>query len=166
MQTPHNPVSSAGATLRTRGCSPTRLSCSRMCAQAVILCGRGCGLTQGCSLQPYVCRRARRRDARVHGKPLLPRGAQPRDDASPRCGKLHPRGGGPLLPLVALQPMRARGCRRMHRGCDPAYRKPHPLRTRWPHCAASSRCATCRCERPGPPTPRRAGVAASSALLR
>ena len=56
-----------------------------VCAQAAISCGRGYGLTQGCNA--YVCRRARRRDARVHGKPLLPRGAQPRDDHGPRCGK-------------------------------------------------------------------------------
>ena len=66
----------------------------------------------------------------------------------------------------ALQPRRARGCHWLHGRPQPCASEPHPVRTRWPRCAASLRCASCRCKWRGPPTPRRAGVAPSYAWPR
>ena len=196
---------------------PKRPRCSRMRPGCHRVCGRGCGPTQGCSLQPNAglqpaaqhrvaaCSRtsAGVLDGATHvymanlcfpealnhamtaalAAVSLPR-ARPRAGYLPatyrtvsRSGRLPRRREEAAPPALqpcaatqhcnpALQPRRARGCHWLHGRPQPCASEPHPARTRWPRCAACSRCASCRCKRRGPPTPRRAGVAASSAWPR
>ena len=199
--------------LRGPRCSRMRPSCHRVC-------GRGCGPTQGCSLQPNAglqpaaqhrvaaCSRtsAGVLDGATHvymanlcfpealnhamtaalAAVSLPR-ARPRAGYLPATYRtVSPTaaasGSGPTCAATqrcnpALQPSTATlhcnlGVPEAATGCmggrSPAHRSrtPYGTRTRWPRCAACSRCASCRCKRRGPPTPRRAGVAASSAWPR